>query len=107
MQGNILVNDKGDVQLTDFGMSSLPGFNAEKYASTALLFHSPELLDLESFRVKNDRPSRACDIYSLSHVAVEVMSCSVLVLYAAHDVYSILSLKAVHRRHAVWRCQDR
>ena len=110
MQGNILVNSEGDVQLTDFGMSLLAGANAGNYASNhgggAMQFRSPELLDPKSFGLEDDRPSMTCDIYSLALVAVEVMPCSVLLLYAAHHVHFVLSPKAVHRCHALRQCQD-
>ena len=76
-KGNILVDDNGNVQLTDFGMGLLadatPYNYASKHGGGAFQFRGPELHDPESFELDDDRPTTASDMYSLALVAVEVM----------------------------------
>ena len=79
LQGNILIDDNGNVQVTDFGLGLLadatPNNYASKHGGGAFQFRAPELHDPESlgFNDNDDRPTTASDVYSLALVAVEVM----------------------------------
>ena len=76
-KGNILVDDNGNVQLTDFGMGLLadatPNNYASKHGGGAYQFRAPELHDPDTFGLEDDRPTVKSDVYSLALVAVEVM----------------------------------
>ena len=73
---NILVDDKGNACLTDFGLSLIAEASAYNYGSVhgggAIRYQAPELIDPEEFGLESSRPTPASDIFSFACTAIEV-----------------------------------
>ncbi|TCD61804.1 hypothetical protein EIP91_007890 [Steccherinum ochraceum] len=76
--GNILIDTKGNVKLTDFGMALIADATSYNYASVhgggAMRWQAPELHAPEEFGLTSRRPTYACDVYSFAYVCVELWS---------------------------------
>lgn len=74
--GNVLVDDTGNAQLTDFGLSHLAQATEYNYGSThgggMLRFTAPEVNDPEEFQLPSRRPTFRSDMYSFAFTCVEV-----------------------------------
>ncbi|KAH8101101.1 kinase-like domain-containing protein [Cristinia sonorae] len=74
--GNILIDDEGHVQLTDFGTGVLADATPHNYASKhgggAYQYRAPELHDPDSFGGVDNRPTVATDVFALAMVFVEL-----------------------------------
>jgi len=74
--GNILIDVRGNVRLTDFGMGLLADATPHNYASKhgggAFQYRAPELHDPEEFDLEDNRPTIASDIYALACVCFEL-----------------------------------
>ncbi|KAF9642512.1 kinase-like protein [Thelephora ganbajun] len=75
---NILTNDSGHACLSGFNLVSMVPDQSTETLSTieggAIPWSSPELLDPESFGLKEKRPTRESDCYALGMVIYEVLS---------------------------------
>ena len=74
---NVLIDNNGHACLADFGLiritSDEPTITSSIRATTAQ-WMSPELLDPDSFGLKDSRPTEASDCYALGVVIYEVLS---------------------------------
>ncbi|KAF9651098.1 kinase-like protein [Thelephora ganbajun] len=77
---NILIDRTGHARLADFGLSTLISDPANPTASSSFAkggmtrWMGPELLDPDQFGLKDSRPTKASDCYSLAMVILEVLS---------------------------------
>ncbi|THH32447.1 hypothetical protein EUX98_g1713 [Antrodiella citrinella] len=76
--GNILIDDKENARITDFGMSLIAEGTAYNYASMhgggALRWQAPELIDPEEFNLETSRPTTQSDVFSIACTAIELYS---------------------------------
>ncbi|TCD65146.1 hypothetical protein EIP91_003039 [Steccherinum ochraceum] len=76
--GNILVDADRTTKLTDFGMALIADATSYNYASVhgggAVRWQAPELQAPEDFGMSDRRPTGACDVYSFSHLCIELVS---------------------------------
>lgn len=74
--GNILINEKNNACLTDFGLSLFADATAYNYGSVhgggAGRYRAPELSEPEEFNQESSRPTCASDIFSLACTGIEV-----------------------------------
>ena len=74
--GNILIDDQGHVQLSDFGLSLIAEATAYQYGSShgggAVYWTAPELIDCEEFGLENSRPTFQSDVFSFAFTCIEV-----------------------------------
>ncbi|KIP07947.1 hypothetical protein PHLGIDRAFT_40784, partial [Phlebiopsis gigantea 11061_1 CR5-6] len=71
---NILVDDDGNARLTDFGLAVFVHGHSKNYASMrtgSLQWEAPEMINA-SGEAMTTRPTFATDVYSFSHVCIEV-----------------------------------
>jgi len=72
---NLLVDEKENIRLADFGLARLAVHQANTMTSgqpTNGQWAAPELLDPEHFGFKSARPTRESDIYSFACVCIEL-----------------------------------
>ena len=80
LQDNVLVDHNRHVRIADFGLLRIISDKANFISSIScdgggtLQWMSPELLDPESFNLKDSRPTKQSDIYALGMVVYEVLS---------------------------------
>ncbi|KAK7677085.1 hypothetical protein QCA50_019983 [Cerrena zonata] len=89
---NILINDQGHVQITDFGLSTITDattVTSGSHNGGTLQWMSPELLDGGEIR----RPTRPCDVYSFGCFCVELytLQSPYPFIKVHHQVYSHVS----------------
>jgi serine/threonine protein kinase len=74
----VLINDKGEACLTDFGLSRMLGVSGftTKTGSATLRFTSPELIPLED-QEQTDLPrvTKTSDVWAFSMTVIEVCIC--------------------------------
>ncbi|THH29179.1 hypothetical protein EUX98_g5005 [Antrodiella citrinella] len=74
--GNILIDNRGSVRLTDFGMGLYADASPHKYASKhgggAFQYRAPELHDPEEFDRDDSRPTVESDIFAFACVCIEL-----------------------------------
>ena len=103
LQGNILMNDKGVVQLTDFGLSLIADATSYNYASHhgggAIAWTAPELLDPDRYGLTTRRATLSSDVYSFGCICVEV--CYYIVDDGVID--NRVTSSVVHANHALQR----
>ena len=80
LEANILINDDGHACIADFGLLTIIP-DQTSFISTisfaeggTIRWMSPELLDPESFGLKDSRPTNESDCYALGMVIYEVLS---------------------------------
>lgn len=78
--GNLLVDESGNIRLTDFGLSLIAEGTAYNYGSQrgggAVHYTAPELFDQELFGLDTCRPTFRSDIYAFACVCIEIRSIS-------------------------------
>ncbi|THH32511.1 hypothetical protein EUX98_g1655 [Antrodiella citrinella] len=76
--GNILLDERGNACLTDFGMSLIAEGTGYNYGSIhgggAIRWQAPELIDPEAFGLEGTRPTSQSDVFSIACTAIEVYS---------------------------------
>lgn len=72
-QDNILVDQSGNARLADFGLITISDSSSFEQGGS-LRWMSPELLDPESFGLKDSRGTKSSDCYALGMVVYEVLS---------------------------------
>ena len=70
----MLVDDKWDVKLADFGLSvfAAVGSTSASLRGGAAAWLAPELSEPEAFGLSSSRATYASDVYSLACVCIEV-----------------------------------
>jgi len=74
---NVLIDDQGNAQLTDYGIMSNPQLGSVSYMDADPCYNmSPELLNPAESSEEPGRPTFASDTYAFAFLCVEIYSCT-------------------------------
>jgi len=96
---NILVDEKENIRLADFGLARLAAHQANTMTSghpTNGQWAAPELLDPGHFDLKSGRPTRESDVYSFACVCIELYTSEIPFHQCDLSAFQI-PMKVVHQ----------